>query len=141
MRAIHFLIIVVIITLAACSKDNADTTGNLEGRWNVEKVEGQQFTNGNPGIQLEDNNPTGYIEFQSNGQGEQNYTYTLFGTTYPNTGNFLYSATETAITIERFGQADLIWNREVNTATQQVASYDIPVSANVFVRYTLTLGK
>lgn len=142
MKASHIFIgLVLISTMFACSKDNADATGNLEGRWNVEKVEGQQYTNGNPGIKLEDNNPTGYIEFESNGQGEQNYTFTLFGTAYPNNGNFVYSATEAEIIIERFNQEDLVWMREVNTAAQQVASYDIDLNTSSFIRYTLTLEK
>lgn len=136
-----FLALFLIISFVACSKDDVDSDGNLQGRWNVEKVAGQQFTNGNPGIKLEDNNPIGYIEFRSNGEGEQNYTFTLFGTAYPNINNFRYSATQTEIIIERFGQADLVWNRELNTANRQVASYDILVNANSFIRYTLTLEK
>jgi hypothetical protein len=131
----------LIVTFLSCSKDDVDPDGNLQGRWNVEKVEGQQFTNGNPGIKLEDNNPTGYIVFESNGEGEQNYTFTLFGTAYPNINNFRYSATQTEIIIERFGQADLVWNRELNSANRQIASYDILVNANSFIRYTLTLEK
>ena len=58
-----FLALFLIISFVACSKDDVDSDGNLQGRWNVEKVAGQQFTNGNPGIKLEDNNPIGYIEF------------------------------------------------------------------------------
>ena len=67
--------------------------------------------------------------------------FTLFGTAYPNINNFRYSATQTEIIIERFGQADLVWNRELNTANRQIASYDILVNANSFIRYTLTLEK
>lgn len=135
------VILFFLITFSSCSKDDADFDGNLTGKWNVTKVEGQQYVNGNAGIYLQDNSPTGYIEFKSNGKGEQNYSFTLFGTSYPQVANFTYTSTENSIIVKRFGEDDLVWNRLTNETNIQVASYEIPVDASTTIEYTLTLEK
>lgn len=142
MKSRNYILMFVLIGLvAACGKDDVDPDGNLIGTWDVVKVEGQQYTNGIPGFKLTDNNPTGYIEFKSNGRGEQNYSFTLFGTVYPANDNFSFSATSDEIVIDLFNEPDMIWTRKVNTSNQQVASYDIPFGLNGYIEYTLSMEK
>lgn len=128
------------LTLLSCGKD-VDPDGNLEGTWQVEKVEGQQYTNGSPGIYVVDNNVTGTIQFKKSGLGEQDYSFTLFGTAYPQDGAFKYTATESEIVIDVVNGNDMIWERELNESNRQIASYDIVVDASTTVKYTLTLEK
>lgn len=134
------LFVALLAMMISCAKD-IDPDGNLDGTWQVEKVEGQQYTNGNPGIYLTDNNPTGTIQFKKTGWGEQDYSFTLFGTAYPQNNSFKWSATESEIIIDVVNGDDMIWARELNQSDKQIASYDIVVNANTTIKYTLTLEK
>lgn len=136
---LQILTLVLITLLFSCSKGEIDP--ELTGTWEVTKVEGQQFYNGAQGIYLVDNNPSGTIEFKKNGRGEQDYSFTLFGTVYEQKGSFTWSATELEVIIERNNDDDLIWSRLVSESKKQVATYDIVVDAQNTARYTLTLEK
>ncbi len=124
---------------SSCKKDSLDAV--LFGTWNVTKVQGQQYVNGNPFLLLTDNNPTGYVRFDDNGTGEQNYTYVLFGTSYPNVSDFSWEADDNEIRIDRFNQPDLVWLRITNETDKQEATYTIVVDATQYWDYTLTLEK
>jgi hypothetical protein len=143
MKSFPFLFIFVslAILIHSCGKDNKENDPQLVGTWNVVKVEGQQYFNSSPGIYLADNNPTGYIKFEADGKGEQNYSFTLFGTNYPQNSSFRWYSSATTINIKRINDSDLVWNRVLSQENKQVASYDIPVDASTTIRYTLTLDK
>lgn len=141
MKAFILSSLVCILFFNACKKDPDQSDGNLIGTWNVVQVKGVQVTNGVPGIEITDDAPTGFIRFDDNGRGEQNYSYKLFGTTYPNTGAFVWTATETEIKIKQIAKPDLIWVRKINTVSQQQATFDISISANSKIAYTLTLER
>ena len=133
-------LLIVFTMITSCGKD-VDPDGNLEGTWRVEKVEGQQYVMGNPGIYLVDNNPIGTIQFKSAGWGEQDYSFSLFGTTYPQNGAFKYTATESEIVIDVVNGQDMVWQRILNEENVQIASYEIVVNTSSTVTYTLTLEK
>lgn len=135
-----FFLILMFGSILSCKKE-VDPEENLLGTWSVTKVEGQQVINGNPGIAVADNNPSGTISFSSNSTGTQAYSFTLLGTVYPQNDNFSWTANETEIIIDRVINPDMVWSRLLNESNKQVASYDIPVNANQVIRYTLTLEK
>ncbi len=128
----------VALVFASCNK-NLDKV--LFGTWEVTKVEGTLNVNGSPVFTGEDANATGTVEFESNGRGEQNYSFTFSGTNYPQTGTFSWEANDDEIIINRTSEPDMIWNRILNTETKQVASYKIIVDANQNWDYTITLEK
>lgn len=111
----------------------------LFGTWNVTKVQGQQYVNGTAGLLLTDSSPSGYVRFDKDGTGEQNYSFTLFGTVYPNVNEFRWEADVAEIRIDRFNQPDLVWQRITNEANKQEATYNIIVDAAQNWDYTLTL--
>ncbi len=113
----------------------------LIGTWNVTKVEGVFNSGGSSLPPLTDEAPVGTITFRSNGTGEQNYSYSLGGMQYPQTGSFSWSATDDLIIIERVNDPDMDWTRLVDTDNKQVASYNLLVNANQSWDYTLTLEK
>lgn len=130
----------LFILLGACGKE-ADATGNLEGEFSVTKVEGQRYFNGNPDFYLADNNPTGYVRFNTNGTGKQDYTFTIFGNTSTQNANFTWEADASTINIKRIGEPDLVWDRILNETDKQVAAYDIVLDAQTYIKYTLTMEK
>ncbi len=132
-------ILLLIVLSTSCGKDKLDEA--LFGTWAVTRVEGQQFINGNPGIKLADNNPTGTVRFDDNGWGEQNYSYSLFGTVYPHTGKFRWTATADEILIKQVNEPDLVWRRNLNQPDKQIATYTIIVSSTQTIDYTLTMEK
>ena len=140
MQKNHLILAILLMTsfMFSCDKEDDEIDEGLVGTWEVTKVEGQQFVNGNPGIKLEDENPTGYVKFESDGKGEQNYSFTLFGTTYPQTGQFRWTATASTINVKRFNDSDLVWERELNEPNKQIASFFFEDNN---VKYTLTLEK
>ncbi len=122
----------------SCTKDLDKV---LFGTWSVTKVEGTLNVNGSSVFTEIDNNPTGTVEFNSNGRGEQNYTFTFANTAYPQTGTFTWQANEDEIIIDRVDEPDMIWIRITDTENKQVASYNFVVDANQNWDYTLTLEK
>lgn len=130
----------LFMLLVACSKE-ADATGNLEGEFAVTKVEGQRYFNGTPDFYLADNNPTGYVRFNRNGTGKQDYTFTIFGNTSTQNSNFTWDADATSININRINEPDLVWERILNERDKQVAAYDIVLDAQTYIKYTLTMEK
>jgi len=132
------LIIFSLIQISSCKKDSDGS--ELVGTWNVTKVQGQLVENGNAGITLTDNNPSGYVEFNKDGTGTQDYSFTL-GLSYSFTGNFVWRANEDEITIERINQPDLIWRRVTNQPNKQEATFTTVVSSTQNWDYTLTLEK
>ena len=135
-----YLILLLFCFLSSC-KDDEQLDSVLFGTWNVTKVHGQQYVNGNVGLQLTDNNPTGYIRFDEDGTGEQNYAFTLFGTVYPNVNEFSWEADAAEIRVDRFNASDLVWRRITNEVNKQEATYNIVVDATQNWDYTLTLEK
>lgn len=134
------LFIAAFFCLASC-KDEGQLDATLFGTWNVTKVQGQQYVNGTPGFLLTDNSPSGYVRFDDDGTGEQNYSFTIFGTTYPNVSEFYWEADDAEIRIDRFNQSDLVWRRITNEANKQEATYNIIVDATQNWDYTLTLQR
>ncbi len=130
----------VLILMVSCTKD-ADSEGNLEGSFNVTKVEGQRYYNGSADIYVVDNNPTGYVKFNSGGSGNQDYTFTLYGNSSRQNSNFTWSADASSVYVKRYNQPDLVWERIENEKNKQVVSYDIIVDAQTTVKYTLTMEK
>lgn len=124
-----------------CKKDPALLDDSLFGRWEVTKVSGQIIDNGTPGLVVNDNSPNGFVRFDGNGKGEQNYSFVLLGTTYPNTGNFSWTANQAEIRIQQFGKPDLIWRRKVAEPDKQEATYAIVISPTQTIDYTLTLSR
>jgi len=137
---VFFFLLLLSCCLSSC-KDEEQLDATLFGTWNVTKVHGQQYVNGNAGLQLTDNNPTGYIRFDEDGTGEQNYTFTLFGTAYPTVNEFSWEADAAEIRVDRFNASDLVWRRITNEAIKQEATYNIVVDATQNWDYTLTLEK
>lgn len=113
----------------------------LVGTWNVERVEGVFNTGGGSLPPVADESPTGTITFRNNGTGEQNYTFTIAGTQYPQTGSFSWSATDEFIIIERLTEPNMEWTRLEDTDNKQVATYNVLLNANQSWDYTLTLRK
>ena len=133
-----FLIAVVGSAFTGCN-DGIDKV--LVGTWNVTRVQGIFISGGNASPPIADENPTGTITFKSNGTGEQNYTYTLGSTQYPQTGTFSWSATNDLILIERVNDPDMEWTRITDQDNKQIASYNFLINANQSWDYTLTLEK
>jgi len=136
-----FLIVTVAAGLAGCSKSEVNPNEYIIGQWDVTKVEGRQVANGVPGIVLTDENPTGFIRFDVDGKGEQQYSFTLFGNVYPQSAQFRWNSTEQEVMIDLIGSDDMIWSRSVNEMDRQVAAYDIVISAELTIEYELTLEK
>ena len=113
----------------------------LVGTWNVTEVQGVFNTGGVSLPPLTDPAPVGTITFRSNGTGEQNYSYSLGGTEYPQTGSFSWSATNELIIIERVNDPDMEWTRVTDQENRQVATYNFLINANQSWDYTLTLEK
>jgi hypothetical protein len=134
-------LILIMAVITSCKKTTISTDENLLGQWTVVKVQGQQFTNGVPGIVLTDTVPTGYIRFDDNGWGEQNYSFRLFGVTYPFNDTFKWSSNTDEIRIDLFSNPDMIWTRKINEPGTQEATYTIVISATQTIEYTLTLEK
>ncbi len=135
-----FLGLMLLTVFNSCSKDK-QLDEQLVGLWSVSKVEGQQIVNGINGIYLVDNNPSGTIQFDDDGKGLQNYSFTLLGTSYPQYAAFQWSSTDDEIKIKRVNEPDMVWERLVTDYYRQVATYNIVVDANTSIQYTLTLDK
>ena len=135
---IVMLIATVGYTFSGCN-DGIDKV--LIGTWNVTEVEGVFNTGGGSLPPITDEDPVGTITFRSNGTGEQNYSYALGGTQYPQTGSFTWSATDDLIIIERTNDPDMEWTRLVDQDNKQVATYNFLINANQSWDYTLTLEK
>lgn len=131
--------LVITLLFVACGKENSDKA--LYGKWDVIQVRGQQYINGAAFLNLADDKPNGWVEFKGNGRGEQNYSFTLGASTYPNTGTFLWEADESFIYINKGTVNELIWRREINQENMQKATYNIVVNANQNWDYTLTLTR
>ena len=127
-----------VFVLNSCKK-NLDKT--LFGTWTVTKVEGTYNANGSSIFTAEDVNPTGFVRFDNNGRGEQDYSFTFVGTVYTQQSEFSWEANEDEIIINRVSEPDMIWVRVVDTENKQVASYNVVVNANENWDYTLTLEK
>jgi hypothetical protein len=104
-------------------------------------VEGQQYVNGSAGLTLADNNPTGTIRFDSDGSGNQNYSFTILGSTQSFNSNFIWEADELEIRVQRLNQPDMIWTRETNEPNLQRAINNVVISATENWDYILTLEK
>lgn len=135
-----FFLIILAFTVS-CKKRTISDDATLPGTWNVTKVQGQLYTSGVPGITVTDNAPTGYVRFDSDGRGEQNYSFTLYSTVYPFNDSFYWTSTDTEIRIDRFVNPDMIWARNINEPLKQVVTYNYILSASETVIYTLTLEK
>lgn len=131
--------LLALTTFLAGCQDGIDKV--LVGTWNVTEVRGVFNTGGGSLPPVIDSNPTGTITFRSNGTGEQNYSFTLGGTENPQTGDFVWSATDDLIIIERVSEPDMEWSRIEDTENKQVASYNFLINANQSWDYTLTLQK
>lgn len=138
---ISLLFLLPFLFINSCKDDSGSLDPVLFGTWNVTKVQGQQYVNGSAGLLLTDNNPTGYVRFDSDGSGREDYTFTIFGSTYPNVSDFTWEADDAAITVVRYNQPDLIWRRITNETSKQEATYTIVVDATQYWDYTLTLEK
>ena len=135
---LSFFSVGFMVSISGCDK-GIDKV--LVGTWNVTEVQGV-FTTGSVSLPaIIDSNPTGTITFKSNGTGEQDYSYTLGGTTYPQTGSFSWSATNDLIIIDRVSEADMEWTRIIDTDNKQVASYNFLINADQSWNYKLTLEK
>ena len=135
-------ILLCLLVLFSCKKEDEKLDEVLFGTWNVTKVTGRYVNNGSPtNTTYTDSNPTGTITFRENGTGEQNYSYTFFGTSYPQTGSFIWEANESNIIIKQNNEDDLLWRREVNEPNKQEATYNIPGQGSTSIDYTLTLEK
>lgn len=137
-KLIVLTVLLLTVALSGCHK-GIDKV--LVGTWNVTRVEGVFNTGGGSLPPIVDASPTGTITFKSNGTGEQNYSYTLGGTEYPQTGRFSWSATDDLILIERTDDPDMEWTRITDTDNKQVATYNYLINANQSWDYTLTLEK
>ncbi len=129
----------VLFFIASC--DKANDRNVLIGQWDVTQVKGVLYLNGSALPPIIDSSPTGYVKFNANGTGEQNYSFSVLGQSYPNTGSFVWTADEHAITIQRVNEPDLVWRRNINEADKQEATYNIVVNSNQNWDYTLTLEK
>lgn len=133
------MVFATIVSLQSCVKENLDK--QLFGTWNVTKVEGALFVNGTQFFTAVDNNPTGTVKFNNDGSGEQNYSYTLAATVYPQTGSFTWEANDDQIIIDRVNDPDMVWERISSSDSKQVAKYNFVVDATQNWDYTLTLEK
>lgn len=140
LKSLSFVLFVTII-LTSCNSHEIDPNEKLVGTWEVTKVEGRQKTSGNDGIVLTDNNPTGSIIFEDNGTGKQDYSFTLWGNSYPNVNNFFWTSNDSEIIIDLWGDDDMIWARSENSENKQIATYDIVVNEMLTIEYTLTLER
>jgi len=138
-RILPLLMLISMVGLSSCINKNLDK--QLFGTWNVTKVEGTFTIAGIVLPTVSDPEPTGTVTFNRNGTGKQNYTFTANGTSYSNTDNFNWKATNTEIIIERPNDTDLVWKRIMDTDEKQVTSYTIIVDANRSWDYILTLEK
>lgn len=138
---IAFLLPLLTLVFSSCKKNPEDLDATLFGTWNVTRVEGQQYVNGSPGLNLADDNPSGTIRFDDNGKGNQNYSFTIFGVTRSFNDDFRWEADSLEIRVDRFNQPDMIWKRKVNQPNLQKATYNIEVDASQNWDYTLTLEK
>jgi hypothetical protein len=127
-----------VFTFNSCTK-NLDKV--LFGTWSVTKVEGTLNQNGSSIFSAADDNPTGTVEFKNTGKGEQNYSFTLNDTVYPQTGAFTWEANQDEIIIERTTESNMFWQRIIDTDNKQKVSYNRIVDANKNWDYTLTLEK
>ena len=138
-RTILFSILAfTVLIFNSCGK-NLDKV--LFGTWTVTKVEGTLNVNGSAFSNTEDISPVGTVEFNNNGSGEQNYSFTFNDTVYSQTGTFSWEANTDEIIINRSGEPDLIWTRVTDSEDLQVASYNVVVDALQNWDYTLTLEK
>ena len=138
-KVLLFLISISILSNACKKQEDLDPV--LYGTWNVTKVEGVYYLNNIPVTYPVDNNPTGTINFNSNGTGKQDYSYSIAGTVYPQNSNFIWEANAQQITIDRTNEPDMTWTRVLNEANKQVATYTYVVDATQKWDYTLTLEK
>jgi hypothetical protein len=136
---ILFAALILSCCFSSCKDEELDS--QLFGTWNVTRVEGQQYVNGVAGLQLADPSPSGYVRFDSDGTGEQNYYFTLFGTVYPNISEFSWEADDSEIRIDRFTEPDMVWRRTTTEPNRQVATYNIVVNDSQNWDYTLTLER
>jgi hypothetical protein len=140
MKRIIFISILVIVALVFNScKKSLDSV--LFGTWTVTKVEGTRNLNGVSIFSAEDNNPIGIVRFDSDGTGEQNYSFTFANINYSQNEEFSWEANEDEIIINRVSEADIIWNRTVDSENKQVASYTVVIDATQDWDYTLTMEK
>lgn len=138
-KIVPVILVVLVAVFSVGCQEGIDKV--LVGTWNVERVEGVFNTGSGTLPPVVDENPTGTITFRSNGRGEQNYSFTLMGTEYPQTGDFSWSATDELIVIERITEPNMEWRRLEDTDNKQVATYNILINANQSWDYTLTLRK
>jgi hypothetical protein len=141
MKKLLFVVLIAAVYSIALSGCKEGIDKVLVGTWNVTEVQGVFNSGSNSALPIIDGNPTGTITFRSNGTGEQNYSYTLGGTQYPQTGSFSWSATNDLIIIERVNDPDMEWTRVIDQDNKQVATYNYLINANQSWDYTLTLEK
>jgi len=138
--ALLIVMAVAIGGLNGCSKDeNLDPA--LYATWQVTKVEGLYYWNGVPAFPVADNNPTGTVEFNSDGTGYQNYMYQIGNNSSHQVGAFTWQADDSEIRIVRVNEPNMVWARVANLTNKQVATYTHVVDANSKWDYTLTLEK
>jgi len=132
----------IVLFLVACNKNNnADSEGNLEGQFSVTKVEGKVYYNNSLVYTEEDENSSGYIDFDSDGSGYQNYSFTLNNTNHIQEGSFYWTADENYVYVKRIAEDDLVWTREINEKDKQVISFSYDEDSQTTIDYTLTLEK
>lgn len=141
MRTLLYMALAATVLAAPGCKDDEDLDPGLYGTWQVTKVQGLYYWNNTPTIPVSDNDPSGTIRFDDDGTGYQNYSFQIAGGTNQYVGNFVWTATDSEIIIDRVDEPDMSWVRDENLTNRQVATYTLVLDANEKWDYTLTLER
>lgn len=125
----------VLILASGCTKDAVEI---LEGSWNITKASIEQDVLG----KLEATQTSGTVNFNADGTGSLNYSFSAEGLSASSSGPFTWSATTDRITLNGGTTEEVIWTRLENKTKKQVVSFtDSDTQQGGTITITLTLEK
>lgn len=123
------------ISISACTKDEVEI---LHGTWNITKASVEQSVLG----KLDATKAAGTVNFNADGTGSLNYSFSAEGLTASSSGPFTWSATAERITLNGGTAEEVTWNRIENKSKKQVVAFtDTDDQQGGTVTITLTLEK
>lgn len=125
----------VSLILASCTKDEVDV---LHGSWRITAASVEQDVLG----KLEATKASGTVNFNEDGTGSLNYSFSAEGLSASSSGPFTWVATSDRITLNGGTAEEVNWQRLENKNKKQVIQFtDTDAQQGGAVTITLTLEK
>ncbi len=143
MKNLSLIVLMIGLSLfffTSCEKEEATLNDHLIGTWNVVEVQATVYLFGIP-LSDTDQDPTGTMTFNDTGWATQDYSFSILDSMYTQTGSFTWRPDGDQVFVNENFSNPLIWNRSINEANMQKATYSDTISINDIREFTLTFTR